>query len=354
MDGLMSYNSLVNPLTYNWNKVWVGYCDGGSFLGDVDEPVKFDSPFFKKGLLYFRGKAILEAVYDSLLRTQGLDKATDVIVSGSSAGGLSVMLNIDKISKIIKAGSSAKKKPKVVGVVDAGFFLDVKAYDGKSYGMRDIQNFKNIIEMQNVKHGGALSPKCLATMSAEDAWKCMLPQYFLQYVDTPLFIVQSIIDSYQWQYVFRLDCEPKRKSTCSENEIKYLKGIRKTFANAIRSDERKHDGWWVTKCLAHTIVDRNFLWQDYEISGKRLGQSVIAWYEGHDDEQEALKWRVFDDAWDTKSMDCADTPGGDSKFKLRKRNGLEGGDEEAGLVEVPKRGHHKHHRHNRANRGAED
>ena len=35
MSGLMSYNGEENPLTYNWNKIFVGYCDGASFAGNL-------------------------------------------------------------------------------------------------------------------------------------------------------------------------------------------------------------------------------------------------------------------------------------------------------------------------------
>jgi len=123
MEGLFSYNSVENPLTWNWNKVYVPYCDGASFSGDVDEPVEVKDGGYR-GSLYFRGHKILLAVYDSLLSTKGLDRASDAIISGSSAGGLTVYLHIDEIAGIIKHRSSAR----VVGIPDAGFFLDVPAY----------------------------------------------------------------------------------------------------------------------------------------------------------------------------------------------------------------------------------
>jgi hypothetical protein len=45
MRGLLSYAPEENPLMYNWNKVYVGYCDGASFGGDVSDPVSLpDDP----------------------------------------------------------------------------------------------------------------------------------------------------------------------------------------------------------------------------------------------------------------------------------------------------------------------
>ena len=57
----MSTNQTLNPTMYDWNHVYIEYCDGGSFSGDQQETV-----MSTEGLLYFRGKRILNAVLDSL------------------------------------------------------------------------------------------------------------------------------------------------------------------------------------------------------------------------------------------------------------------------------------------------
>lgn len=45
--------------------------------------------------LYFRGFQNLKAYHDSLVKTKGLGKATDVVISGCSAGGLATYLHLD-------------------------------------------------------------------------------------------------------------------------------------------------------------------------------------------------------------------------------------------------------------------
>jgi len=42
MAGIFSYNSKEMPLTYNWNKVYVPYCDGASFAGEVEDPTSVE------------------------------------------------------------------------------------------------------------------------------------------------------------------------------------------------------------------------------------------------------------------------------------------------------------------------
>jgi len=297
MQGLLSYNSIVNPLTYNWNKVYVPYCDGGSHLGDVEDPVPVSTGFYK-GNLHFRGRAIIDSVYDSLIGSQGMNKATDVIISGSSAGGLTVILHVDRISAMIRDRSIGKSTPRVVGVADAGIFLDIPSYDGQQM-MRDVQNFKEIYTLQNVKN--SLNQNCLSIMADDMKWKCMLPQYIIGLLKTPMFFVQSITDTFQWQNVFNLKC---KEGTCKSDEIKYLKDVRKMFYRYIHDDDRKYDGYWVTKCLQHTIVDRIDLWNDVLVNGKRLGESLIDWYNNFENTAMSSNWRSFDAAWESRDMMC--------------------------------------------------
>jgi hypothetical protein len=132
----------------NFNHVFVGYCDGSSFSGQREGP--------HNGLMY-RGRANLDAVcmskvlsndcqfvsnqsivarahvprqvIDSLL-VAGLCDATDVILTGGSAGGLTAYLQADHVaSRLAAAGFPPTARFKALG--DAGFFLDHLAWDGR-------------------------------------------------------------------------------------------------------------------------------------------------------------------------------------------------------------------------------
>lgn len=111
--------------------VFLRYCDGASLSGDKPTPTVFQNT-----TLHFRGRAILDAQIKSLLTERGMDKASDVVVSGCSAGGLATFLHCDHwaaaIAKATNNGGNAGAK--VVCMPDAGFFLDedrVPAYGAK-------------------------------------------------------------------------------------------------------------------------------------------------------------------------------------------------------------------------------
>jgi len=77
-------------------QVFVNYCDGASFAGNVSEPVVVNGT-----KMYFRGRYILDAVFDSMLGTAGLSDANELILKGGSAGGLAVYLHIDHVRELI-------------------------------------------------------------------------------------------------------------------------------------------------------------------------------------------------------------------------------------------------------------
>ena len=103
-DGLASNDEVVNPNYHSWNKVVIGYCDGASFSGTLKHPVKVPEHHDQ---VFFQGSYILDAVSDTLLKSNfGMNRASDVIISGLSAGGLSVYLHLDNIASKIKKFST--------------------------------------------------------------------------------------------------------------------------------------------------------------------------------------------------------------------------------------------------------
>lgn len=176
--GYFDNNPAVNPMMYNWNMVFMRYCDGGSFSGNNATVTTY-----KGKKLYFRGMLILDAMLKDLLENRGLDKATDVVVSGCSAGGLASWLHTDKYRGIIN------KNAKVVGLPDSGFFLDYEA-PSKKYHSGMIWVFNQMNATAGVHQG------CIAGESKEP-WKCMFAEHTAPYIKSPMFPLQSEYDSWQ-------------------------------------------------------------------------------------------------------------------------------------------------------------
>merc|ERR1719401_2583608 len=96
------------------------YCDGNSFSGDRDEPLIVRGLDGKDKPLYFRGRRIVDAAIETLLG-MGLNKASTVLLTGCSAGGLATFLHADYVHDRLKATVPTLQKYRVAPM--SGFFL---------------------------------------------------------------------------------------------------------------------------------------------------------------------------------------------------------------------------------------
>jgi len=170
-DNDMSRDPKVNSLMYDWNFVYLPYCDGGSFTGNISS----SSP-----LLYFHGLQIREAVVNSLRANYGLNSATDIVIGGCSAGGLAAYLHVDWYSQ--KQPSATTR-----GLIDSGFFLDgnysrdgVPDYEAR---MNNIYNFMN--SKASIK----------STCNEKLGYKCLFAYHMIPYITSPIFILNSAYDA---------------------------------------------------------------------------------------------------------------------------------------------------------------
>jgi hypothetical protein len=114
--GLILSDASVNEFTHDWGKVEIMYCDGGSYTGNSENPTVVSFNGTNNVPMYYRGQRNFNAVVDDLTKRWGLGAATDVILSGDSAGGLAVFHHVDHLQMLLP-------KAAVVAVVDSGFFF---------------------------------------------------------------------------------------------------------------------------------------------------------------------------------------------------------------------------------------
>ena len=119
IGGVMSQDCSLNPDFCTWNKLFMHYCDGASFGGGRTEPIEISTRDGKPAQMWMRGRNNFDAVISYFLTNSslGMSKATDVILSGGSAGGLAVFYNLDHLATLLP------KTTRLVGFPDAGFFL---------------------------------------------------------------------------------------------------------------------------------------------------------------------------------------------------------------------------------------
>ncbi|CAE8606148.1 unnamed protein product [Polarella glacialis] len=128
--GMLSSDLLQNPIFNNWTLIYLPYCDGTSWSGDavVDG-------------LHFRGRAILDAVMTELGDVRGITSASQVVLSGGSAGASAVLWHGDALAGRLRRVAPAAE---VVALPDAGFFLDLPDRWGTSSWPRQMRSIFNV------------------------------------------------------------------------------------------------------------------------------------------------------------------------------------------------------------------
>lgn len=116
--GILSPKMEENPFWWNCNHVFVPYCTSDSWSGS--------RPASPKQMFSFMGSFVIRQVILDLIPL-GLQNSTELLLTGSSAGGTGVMLNLEFIKELLHDELSLKQIH-VKGVTDSGWFLDRTPY----------------------------------------------------------------------------------------------------------------------------------------------------------------------------------------------------------------------------------
>ncbi|CAK9256320.1 unnamed protein product [Sphagnum jensenii] len=272
-DGILSNSEQVNPDFFNWNRVFVRYCDGASFSGNSSLPADEKGNWLQLKGPYYRGESIWEAIIAELL-SNGMVKADKALLGGCSAGGLSSILHCDKF----KAALPGAKVVKCMS--DAGFFVDMPTYKGENkFG----DYFRDIVNLQRV--GDGLLKECTKERDSAD---CFFPQYLLPHIKTPLFIVNGGYDWWQMDNIVTVDtlgewnaCKNDAGS-CTDEQFSTIQDYRTKLLEALKPvEDSQKDGMFIDGCFHHCQTSRTVFWngpQAPRINNKTASEALGDWY----------------------------------------------------------------------------
>ncbi|CAI7881456.1 unnamed protein product, partial [Closterium sp. NIES-54] len=259
MHGMLSSNHTVNPDFYNWNAVYFIYCDGGSFSGHQDQPVRFN------GIpLYMRGRKVADLLVKHLMEKKGLGHAEKVVVSGSSAGGVALLLHCDRVKDTLTAASPHMH---VRCLADASMFLDIPDSDKNR---RIAAFFSEVQTMHNLTI--SLPPACVKDRALEQHHQCFMANHILQHVSTPLFLINSNYDKVAMRAITQpqvldsgLTAPPDcfdHLSTCTAKEKHIFEDYRKAVANAVAPlvHSAPKNAVFLFSCFQHGSIHSDVPW----------------------------------------------------------------------------------------------
>ncbi|CAI5971612.1 unnamed protein product [Closterium sp. NIES-65] len=162
----------VNPGFHNWNFVIFKYCDGAAFAGSRGA-VQSRNANSNKPPVYMEGRWNLIGIVEELLAKQRLGQATDVLLTGCSAGGQGVSMVCDGVAKWM-----AQYGAKTRCLMDAGFFMDIPTVRG-AYAFR--RRMSQLASTANLAQSSYDVGCAAAFRGTKQSWKCTFPEYNLHF-----------------------------------------------------------------------------------------------------------------------------------------------------------------------------
>lgn len=180
--------------------------------------------------LYYRGRAILGAVVDDLKAKHNLAAATDVVVSGCSAGAIHIYAHMDHVRRMLP------QTARVVGFADSGFYMDVDMFTPlKAY----------VVSAAGQNATAMLRADCKSEHPGQEE-KCLVASVVASMVETPLFAWQSAYDHDQ------RGCEMSPK--CAQNRTcvnEYGANLTASVFSSLLQPGNSRNGVFLDACTRH-------------------------------------------------------------------------------------------------------
>lgn len=275
---MLSNNQSINPMTYDWNKVVVRYCDGTSWTSN--QIIKYKDKY-----LYFKGQINRDITMKQLLIIEDMIYAKEIILSGCSAGGLAIYYGIDAMKNIIHHIQSTiynQSKSLVIGLADSGFFPKNYSY---------MNQFQSIYQIANMSSG--MNHYCLQyiqnnntiicnisngnTCKDKDYTECLYAETLMKYIHTPIFTMQSKYDN--WQIVMLL--QSTNPVLINDFSNTYLINIIQTFSALPAYTSSSSSSSYVSMFGVYIDSCRHHCYSCYQLN---YGKQNRFWFDGFDNE----------------------------------------------------------------------
>jgi hypothetical protein len=238
--GIFDDSKELNPDFYDANSVWAWYCSSDAWSGDT----------LDAGTGYqFRGKKILKSLVEVLATNHGLSDATEVVLSGCSAGSLGVLVNADYVRDLLKQNVKRHEKLVYKAIADSGLFFDMEVVS------KDIVPQKQQFQMGVQLWQGIVNDNCRNTNTKQDWYKCYLGDYILPYIESPLLVRQDKYDA--WQLMWALNNFTKLDPDHNPLHRTYANKLGSITDNVLRKyavTTSYQNSVWLPSCIYHCML----------------------------------------------------------------------------------------------------
>lgn len=170
-DGILSPSKKENPDFSKFNHVFVQYCSSDTWLGDTERNIAGVN-------VQFRGHHIVNAVIEDLMDSavipdNNLKSATEVILSGSSAGSFGAQNNMDRVANMLSFA-------RVSGILDSGWKPPIPAF-GQTGNPQDAEN-------TGFSYWNAQADESCVRSYTDKPNICLYSYFLYPHISTPVFV----------------------------------------------------------------------------------------------------------------------------------------------------------------------
>lgn len=172
------FDTRTSPLA-DARVAYVRQCSNDAYMGDSSAP--------PDAMMYFRGRRIIEAVFQDLRKRTGLGERTgDLLVyGGCSSGARGALVSLDYVA------NNLVDKADVVGLLDSALWVPVPPVHSDFVSFET--QTRGVLEKSNAS--GFINDACKEAYP-DDLWKCLFGAYRLPFINTPYLLSQSQYDNF--------------------------------------------------------------------------------------------------------------------------------------------------------------
>nr|CAH7747488.1 unnamed protein product [Callosobruchus chinensis] len=248
VGGMLSPLASENPFWYNANHVFVAYCTSDSWSGS--RPPTAGQPFG------FMGSLVVGQVIRDLLPL-GLENGTEVLLAGSSAGGVGVMLNLDFVKELLHDELQLRYIT-VRGITDSGWFLDRTPYAPTNKPTVDA--IKKGMEMWRGK-----VPRRCREEYLQEPWRCYFGYRIYPTLKSDLFVFQWLFDEAQIS-------ADNVGAPVTKQQWDYIHEM----GDALKHSFQNVSAVFAPSCVSHAVLTKRD-WQQVKIDDVSIAEALHCW-----------------------------------------------------------------------------
>ncbi|KAM7418648.1 hypothetical protein PAMA_015989 [Pampus argenteus] len=273
-SGILSSQAEENPHWYNANIVFIPYCSSDVWSGTGPAPTPPSRP--RQGRekerdrnantteYTFMGSLIIREVIKDLI-PKGIKQAKVVMLSGTSAGGTGVLLNIERVaSQLEQLGAETQ----VRGLVDSGWFLESKQQRSPNCPETVSCSPEDAIKIGLRLWNGVVPDRCRQLYKRGEEWQCFFGHKLYSTLTSPLFVVQWLFDEEQ----LRVENIYMGGQSLSEEQWQYIQNLGRELKNSLRDVTAV----FAPSCLSHTVITKSN-WMNFQVRGTSLPRALHCW-----------------------------------------------------------------------------